>query len=119
MKPVATGERRVVNIHEAEFEPFISDAGKSDGTALQLDRSKPLGAGFYIYKMEPGSTTIPHEHTGNEEFLILKGDLTDNDGTRYREGDLVWLKAGTQHSSYTESGCLIAVYVPTLEKSVD
>ena len=118
MKAVNEGERLIVNIHEAEFETFVSDSGESDGTALQLDRSKPLGAGFYIYKMKPGMTTIPHEHTGNEEFLILKGDLTDNDGTRYREGDLVWMKAGTQHSSYTENGCLIAVYVPTLEKSV-
>ena len=119
MKPVTAGERLVVNIHEAEFESFVSGSGESDGAALQLDRSKPLGAGFYIYKMEPGTTTIPHEHTGNEEFLILKGDLTDNDGTRYREGDLVWMKAGTQHSSTTEEGCLIAVYVPTLEKAVD
>lgn len=119
MKPVTADERLIVNIHEAEFEPFVSDNGESDGSALQLDRSNPLGAGFYIYKMEAGTRTIPHEHTGNEEFLILKGDLTDNDGTRYREGDLVWMKAGTQHSSFTEEGCLIAVYVPTLEKAVD
>lgn len=119
MKPVSEGERKVVNIHEAEFETFVSENGESDGAALQLDRSKPLGAGFYIYKMTPGMTTIPHEHTGNEEFLILKGDLTDNDGTRYREGDLVWMKAGTQHCSHTESGCLIAVYVPTLETPLE
>ncbi len=119
MKAVNDGERIVVNIHEADYETFISDNGESDGTALQLDRSKPLGAGFYIYKMKPGMTTIPHEHTGNEEFLILKGDLTDNDGTVYREGDLVWMKAGTQHCSTTKNGCLIAVCVPTLEKTLE
>ena len=119
MKAVSEDERIVVNIHEAEFETFLTNSGESDGAALQLDRSKPLGAGFYIYKMKPGMTTIPHEHTGNEQFLILKGDLTDNDGTRYREGDLVWMKAATQHCSHTEEGCLIAVYVPTVEQTLE
>ena len=115
MKPVADGERIVVNINEAEFEPFINDRGETDGLALQLDRSKPLGTGFHVYKMEPGYTTIPHEPRGNEEFLILKGDVTDNDGTVYREGDLVLMKAGTQHCSHTEKGCVIAVYIPETE----
>jgi len=42
MKPVAEGERIVVNINDTEFEPFINDRGEADGLALQLDRSKPL-----------------------------------------------------------------------------
>ncbi len=118
MKPVAEGERIVVNIYEAEFEPLVTDRGEYDGSVLQLDRSKPLGTGFNVYKMEPGYTTIPHEHRGNEEFLIISGDLTDNDGTVYRPGDLVWLKAGTQHCSYTENGCIIAEYIETGEASL-
>jgi anti-sigma factor ChrR (cupin superfamily) len=68
--------------------------------------------------MEPGYTTIPHQHNGNEEFFIISGDLTDNDGTVYRAGDLVWLKDGTQHCSYTEKGCVIVVYAPQLESSI-
>ena len=118
MKPIAEGERRVVNIHETEFEPFISDRGETDGYFLQLDRSRGAGNGFYIYKMEPGYTTIPHRHRGIEEFLILSGDLTDHDGAVYREGDLVSLKAGTEHCSHTENGCLIAVYSESLETTV-
>jgi hypothetical protein len=118
MKPIAEGERRVINIHEAEFEPFITDRGKTDGYFLQLDRSKGAGNGFYIYKMEPGYTTIPHRHRGVEEFLILNGDVTDHDGTVYREGDLVSLMAATEHCSYTEKGCVIAVYSESLETTV-
>jgi quercetin dioxygenase-like cupin family protein len=118
MKPVAEGERQVINIFEAEFEPFISDRGKTDGYFLQLDRSKGAGNGFYIYKMEPGYTTIPHRHRGIEEFLILSGDLTDNDGTVYREGDMVSMAAGTEHCSYSEKGCVIAVYSESLETTV-
>jgi quercetin dioxygenase-like cupin family protein len=111
MKPVAEGERIVANIYETEFEPYIGRDGETDGFALQLDRSKPLGTGFHVYKMEPGYTTIPHEHGHDEEFLVISGDVTDNDGTVYREGDLVLMKAGTQHCSHTENGCVIAVYI--------
>ena len=93
MKPLTDDERTAVNIHEAEFEPFVTDRGETDGYFLQLDRSRGAGNGFYIYRMEPGYTTIAHEHIGVEEFLILSGDLTDHDGVRYGEGDLVSLKA--------------------------
>lgn len=118
MKPVAEGERIVVNLDEMEFEPFINSNGEADGLAFQLDRSKRLGTGFHIYKMDPGYTTIPHQHRGNEEFFIISGDLTDNDGTVYRAGDLVLMKDGTQHCSHTENGCVIVVYIEAPETSV-
>ena len=38
------------------------------------------------------------------------GDLVDHDGIRYGPGDLVWLRAVTAHTSYTEAGCLIVVF---------
>ena len=117
MKPIAPESRRVVNIHDAEFTPFFS-GGQHDGDVLQLNTDKPLGAGFYIYKMAPGTTTVAHQHRGAEEFLILEGDLTDNDGTEYRAGDLVWLADGTEHCSTTKNGCLIAVYADDVETPV-
>lgn len=118
MKPVAEGERIVVNLDEMEFEPFINSNGEADGLAFQLDRSKRLGTGFHIYKMEPGYTTIPHQHRGSEEFFIISGDLTDNDGTVYRAGDLVLMKDGTEHCSHTENGCVIVVYLEAPEMEV-
>ncbi len=117
MKPVARGERVVANIHDTEFEPFIDRNGDIDGYVLQLDRSKPLGTGFHVFRMDPGYTTVSHQHGHDEEFLIINGDLTDNDGTVYREGDLVLMKAGTQHCSYSERGCLIAVYIEADENA--
>lgn len=118
MKPVAEGERLIINLDEIEFEPYVNSRGEEDGLAFQLDRSKPLGTGFHIYKMEPGYTTIPHQHCGNEEYLILSGDLTDNDGTVYREGDLVLMKDGTEHCSHTENGCVIVVHLQAPEVEV-
>lgn len=117
MKEINKTDRRVTNIYDATYKPFVSD-GIEDGHVLQLNTSKPLGVGFYIYKMAPGTTTIPHKHNGDEEFLIIEGDLRDNDGTKYGPGDLVWLRDGTEHSSHTENGCLIAVYVDAIENSV-
>jgi anti-sigma factor ChrR (cupin superfamily) len=111
MKPVAEGERLQINLADVEFEPYISSRGEADGLAFQLDRSRRLGTGFHLYKMEPGYTTIPHRHRGNEEFFIISGEAVDNDGTVYRAGDLVLMKDGTEHCSYTKDGCVILVYL--------
>ena len=109
MKPIPAEDRRVANIHKAAFEPFFSD-GVEDGEVLQLNTDRAPGTGFHVYRMPPGMTTQAHSHVGHEEVLIIEGDLTDHDGTRYGPGDLVWLRDGSSHSSYTENGCLIAVY---------
>ena len=109
MDPIKPEDRRVANIHTAEFKPFFSN-GKMDGEVLQLGSAADLGKGFYIYRMAPGSTTTPHQHRGDEEFFIIDGDLTDNDGTEYGPGDVVWLRDGTQHCSTTKNGCVIVVY---------
>ena len=61
-------------------------------------------------RMEPGAVTIAHDHAGMEEFLVLEGDLVDSDGTTFGPGDFVSYEAGTHHNSWTESGCLIAVF---------
>lgn len=113
MKPVEENERIVSNIHQAEFEPFMTPNGVSEGSFLQLNRSNVPGVGFHIYKMEAGCRTTPHEHSDDEEFLVISGEAVDNDGTVYREGDLVLMKKGTQHSTYTEKGCVMAVYIKT------
>lgn len=109
MDPIDKSNRRVANIFTSKFTPIDTD-GVPDGDVLQLNDSRPLGAGFYVYRMAPGHTTVAHKHKGDEEFLIIEGDLTDNDGTEYGPGDLVWLKDGTEHHSTTRDGCLIAVF---------
>lgn len=118
MKPVQPGDRIISNIHEVEFEDFVNDKGVVDGSVLQLHRDLGLGTGFHIYKMAPGTTTVPHEHSAREEFLLISGDATDNDGTEYKVGDLVLMKKGTQHSTTTKDGCVLAVYIEKAEASV-
>lgn len=116
MDPIKPDDRRVVNIHSAPFTD-ITTGGVPDGAILQLNEARPLGHGFYIYRMAPGTTTVAHKHRGDEEFLIIEGDLRDHDGTEYGPGDLVWLRDGTIHNSSTKNGCVIAVHADIPEET--
>ncbi len=119
MKPIETSERRIANIRdEFAYEPYDPEGKTERGTSLiKLNASMPRDVGFYIYRMEPGAHTTPHRHGGAEEFLIVEGELIDNDGTVYRTGDVVWLAGGTEHTSHTKTGCIIAVYAEAGEES--
>ncbi len=121
MREIKPHERIVVNIYDdSNFEPFVSKGVASDTeSVIQLDDSVPHATGFHIYRMAPGMTTTPHEHTCDEQFLVLEGDITDNDGHVYKPGDFVLLKPGTQHCSSTVNGCLLAVFIATPEIALD
>jgi len=112
MKPIAAEDRKVANIKTGEFKPFLADDGTADGDVLQVNPNNKRGYGFHVYRMEAGQTTVPHRHDGDEEFLVLEGEIVDHDGFRYGPGDLVWLRDGTEHCSTSPNGCLLAVYLP-------
>jgi anti-sigma factor ChrR (cupin superfamily) len=84
---------------------------------LPISYDKDTGQGCYAMRMEPGAATIAHDHPGYEEFLILEGELIDDDGTVFKTGDLVSYAPGTYHNSRTETGCLIAVFEWQLPKT--
>jgi len=105
-------ERKVANIHEAEYQPFVYPDGVALGDdILQLDADTPLGVGFHVYRMPAGMTSRRHIHNGHEQFLILEGELIEDDGRVLRAGDLVFYRDGTEHHSYTPNGCLLAVHI--------
>jgi len=120
MKPVRKDERLVANVYSDAFKPLLNSRGEDIGqSVLQLNDEMANGVGFHAYKMAPGMTTQNHVHTSHEEFFVLEGDITDNDGTEYVAGDLVLLKAGTEHNSTTKNGCTLIVYIPTAETPSD
>ncbi len=103
-------QRKVVNVHAASFQPYDMEGPlQEDITWLPVSWDDASGQGSYLMRMAPGAVTLEHEHLGYEEFLILEGTLTDSDGTVFRAGDLVSYEGGT-HNSWTEDGCLIAVF---------
>ena len=112
MKPINPADRRIANIHAAEFTPFVYEDGVALGdSVLQLDDSRALGEGFHVYRMPAGMTTRGHRHNGHEQFLILEGELHESDGTILRGGDMVFYRDGTEHNSHTPTGCLLAVHI--------
>jgi len=118
--PIAEGQRLVANIYDkSNYTPFVSDGIASETESiLQLDTTKAAGVGFHVYRMAAGCVTTPHEHTDDEHFLVLEGDITDNDGYQYRVGDLVLLKRGTEHYSKSRNGCTLAVFIGTPERNL-
>jgi anti-sigma factor ChrR (cupin superfamily) len=120
MKPINAQERLVRNVKTSPFQSYVDPDGHAlpGQSYMQLDETFREGAGFTIYKMEPGSSSQPHEHTCHEQFYVIEGELQDNDGYTYRAGDFVLLKTGTQHYSTTKTGALLAVFIRDLEKNL-
>ncbi len=116
MNPIEGADRRVVNRFDPAA-PWVSSPGGGE-EFLQLDRDLQLGVGFHLYRMAPGTSTTPHEHTAREHFLVLEGDLVDHDGHTYVPGDVVMLERGTRHNSRTSQGCVLAVFIETMEQEL-
>ena len=106
----APSQRKVVNVNTATFQEYdMEGPAQPDITWLPISWDDDAGQGSYLMRMQAGAVTIEHEHPGFEEFLILEGTLTDSDGTVFRAGDFVSYDGGT-HNSWTDDGCLIAVF---------
>ena len=118
MKEIKADERKVANIFDdAAYTAYEAASPSEPATSfIQLNPHAKRDVGFYIYRMEPGAQSTPHRHGGAEEFLMIEGELIDNDGTVYKPGDVVWLAGGTEHTSHTETGCVIAVYAEAAEE---
>ena len=103
--------RRVFNLNAAPFLEYdLEGPLQPEMSWLPISYDDASGQGTYAMRMDPGAVTIAHEHAGMEEFLILEGELIDDDGTVFSPGDFVSYEPGTTHNSRTETGCLIAVF---------
>ncbi len=105
----ATKNRKIVNIYEAALRVYDMEGPEQPDMGwlpLTYD-SDGNENGCYVIRMEPGATTIWHEHQGMEDYLILEGDLIEPDGTRLKPGDFVSYPPGSEHNSRTENGCFL------------
>ena len=76
------------------------------------------GYGSYLLKMEPGAKSLPHTHTGYEEFLMLDGELNDLDGKIFKKGDFITFEPGSKHFSHTKNGCLVLVFMRGINEPI-
>ena len=103
--------RKIIATEGQALLPYdLEGPVQPDMAWLPLNFDRALGQGCYLMRMEPGAKTIAHDHRGFEDFLILDGELIDDDGTAFRRGDFVSFKPDTRHHSWTKTGCLILVF---------
>ena len=111
-------KRKITDLYNIKFEPFDNYGEDIPGMSwhkISYNKEKG-GVGTYVLKMDPGSKSLSHKHTGHEEFLMLDGELIDPDGKVFKKGDFVTFEPGSSHSSYTKNGCLVLVFMRGINK---
>ena len=105
-------KRKITKLDNLKFKPFDKYGKTIKGWYWhKISFNEKTNFGTYISKLEPGTKTLPHLHTGYEEFLILEGELIDSDGTIFKKGDFISYEPNSSHSSYTNKGCLILTFM--------
>jgi len=114
-------KRKITNLKNLDFVPFDNYGLPIPGMYWhKISYNKGNGGhGTYLLKMDPDAKSLPHIHGGFEEFLILDGELTDNDSKVFKKGDFVTFEPGTTHSSHTKDGCLILVFMRGINKALN
>ena len=112
-------KRKITNLNHLKFKPFNKYGEPIKGWSWhKISFDKKSNFGTYISKLEPGTKTLPHIHTGFEEFLILEGELIDSDGKIFKKGDFISYEPNSRHSSYTNKGCLILTFMRGHNKKI-
>jgi len=113
-------KRKITDPFNVKFVPFDNYGVPIPGMSWhKITYNQKTGQGTYILKMEPGAKSKLHEHANFEEFIMLDGELTDLDNNVFKKGEIITYEPGSIHSSYTKNGCLILVFMRTLNKVIN
>ncbi|WDE08864.1 cupin domain-containing protein [Thalassomonas viridans] len=95
-----------IQIRGARWQPFPAKGVKR----LLLERigGEQVSRATSIVSYEPGSYFESHVHPKGEEFLVLSGTFSDEDGD-YPAGTYVRNPPGSSHKPYSKDGCMIFV----------
>ena len=98
----ADQEQKVCRTAQAEFLP-----GSAPGLSV-LPLHSHGTENVALVRWEPGTTFNRHRHWGGEEIFVLEGTFQDEGGD-YPKGS--WLRSPhlSEHTPYSEEGCLIYV----------
>jgi len=74
---------------------------KDFGNGVRLGKlAREDQTGLVLYHVAAGAAPDafqPHTHTGGEAYLVLEGEVYDDEGT-YPAGSLVWMTPGSRHT---------------------
>ena len=107
------------NINKAWLEENIS--WRDFGTGVRLGKLKrEEKCSLVLYDADSEVTVdafMPHMHPGGEAYLVLEGEVWDDDGT-YPTGSIVWMDKASKHNPKTRGRTLILVLWPEGVKTV-
>ena len=84
-----------------------------------LDRDgEESGRATSVVRYAPGSHFSPHVHDGGEEFLVMKGTFSDEQGV-YGPGTYVRNPIGSKHKPYSDEGCTLFVKLHQFDAADD
>ena len=93
---------------------------KDFGTGVRLGRLyREDACSLVLYEADSEvevDAFMPHSHPGGEAYIVLEGEVWDEDGT-YPTGSLVWMNRNTTHTPRTRGKTLILVLWPEGVKS--
>ena len=103
--------RRIIATESDQYQPYNRYGDPVPGMWWLPLSGELLNGEFecFLLRMDAGAVSRPHEHGGYEEFLVLQGELVDNDGRSFRAGDFVSFAPGSKHSSHSPGGCSLLV----------
>ena len=84
----------------APFRPGVEICKLVDGGAE--------GASVAVLRYQPGAAVPWHLHQGLETVLVLEGSQSDESGC-YQAGSIVFNEAGTEHSVWSDDGCVVLI----------
>jgi anti-sigma factor ChrR (cupin superfamily) len=85
------------------WEPYASNPGTMLGKLLVDSQQREI----QCFVRSLGATQFPrHRHAGEEEIVVLDGDLTI-DGKHYQKGDRICSSSGSTHQPETRNGCFL------------
>ncbi len=76
---------------------------------VEIHRLVEGPASVALLRYAPGASVPRHRHTGLETILVLEGAQSDDRGTA-QAGDLIFNQEGTEHSAWSETGCVVLIH---------
>lgn len=105
-------KRKITNPLTVDFKPFDRYGSPIDKMSWhEISYDSETGLGSFVLKLDPGAQSVPHEHIGFEEFMVLQGEMIDADNAVFKKGDFVTFEPGSSHSSSSPKGCLLLVFM--------
>ena len=106
------------NIDRDWLDKYISWRDFETGVKLgKLKREEKTSLVLYEANSEVTvDAFMPHMHPGGEAYLVLEGEVWDEEGT-YPTGSIVWMNRETTHTPKTRGKTLILVLWPEGVKS--